>query len=78
MSELLQITDAIVHEYLKTKDKNLAKVFEQKTNAVSFLISFSYLFAAHFLTFICIACAHICICIFKYVCICRFIIDDKS
>lgn len=34
MSELVKLTDAIVHEYLKTKDKNLAKVFEQKMNAV--------------------------------------------
>lgn len=37
MSAITEIADAIVHEYLKTKDKNLAKVFEQKTNAVSFV-----------------------------------------
>lgn len=46
MSDLAKLTDAIVHEYLKTKDKNLAKVFEQKMNAVRNL-------PAHLVLFFC-------------------------
>lgn len=30
-----QLIDAIVHEYLQKKDKNLAQVFQHKTKAVS-------------------------------------------
>lgn len=44
MSDLAKLTDAIVHEYLKTKDKNLAKVFEQKMNAVRNLPAHLFLF----------------------------------
>lgn len=70
MSELLQLTDAIVHEYLKTKDKNLAKVFEQKTNAVSFVqfvwFSFCCTFSYMHLYCMCRHCRHIWMCI----CIC--------
>lgn len=29
-----QVIDAIVHEYLQKKDKNLAQVFQNKTKAV--------------------------------------------
>lgn len=47
MSELVKLTDAIVHEYLKTKDKNLAKVFEQKMNAVRNLPAHLVFFVAH-------------------------------
>jgi len=44
MADLLHLIDGIVNEYLKTKDKNLAKVFETKTKAVSFFLVFFYLF----------------------------------
>jgi len=44
MADLLHLIDGIVNEYLKTKDKNLAKVFETKTKAVSFFLIFFYLF----------------------------------
>lgn len=56
MSDLAKLTDAIVHEYLKTKDKNLAKVFEQKMNAVRNLPAHLVLFfVAHIRICICIA-----------------------
>lgn len=49
MAELIKTADAIVNEYLKTKDRNLAKVFEQKVKAVS---SSGFLFVCAFYFFI--------------------------
>lgn len=54
MAELQKLTDAIVHEYLKTKDKNLAKVFEQKAKVVSssgFLFICFFFFLMHLYAF---------------------------